>query len=383
MIIDLNGYVDNFGNKSFNEKPFNDVDALIFSELSYINFERLAPSSSCLKSRPFYLKNLPLFETNNLAKGEFTTKENIILLTKLKSSLRFRNVGICCVEDTHCLESEKQFYALTCVLPNKTRFISFRGTDLTLVGWKEDCNMSFLKQIPAQKCAVEYVNKVTSSFKYPFYIGGHSKGGNLCFYSFLTMDENLINRCIAAYSFDGPGFYDDELYKTERFSKYNDKLIKIVPRDSLVGIMLNHTKNAKVIDANSLSIFQHNPFNWKIDSKTGEFIYLKKRANQSYINEKALSNWLSSLSKEERILATNAIFELLGGTQSSLKHLISNFGSTMKNFISVRNSYSKEEKQKLNDILNRLFYYFNKARAHYRKERLKKVKNIFDKNKEN
>ncbi len=370
MIIDLNGYVRIFGNKTFFDKPFNDVDALILADLSYVNFCKLAPSISKPHARPFYLKDIPLEKSKSIAKDEFVADENVELLTLLKSSIRFRNIGLCYVENDYCLQSEKQFYGMTCILPNGIRYISFRGTDLTLVGWKEDCNMSFQKEIPAQKTAVDYVNKVTTYFDNNFIIGGHSKGGNLAFFAALTMNENLNNRCINAYSFDGPGFYDDELYKTDRYLFFKDKLIKIVPRDSLVGIMLNHTKNARVVDANSLSIFQHNPFRWKIDSKTGDFIYLKERAEQSYINERALSNWLSSLTKEERVLATNAIFELLGGTQYSLTHLIKNFGSTVTNFFKVSKSYSKEEKEKLNDILRRLFYYFNKARAYYNKERL-------------
>lgn len=372
MIIDLNGYVRIFGNKTFLESPFNDVDALVLADLSYVNFCSLAPSISKPHARPFYLKDIPLGESKSIAKDEFVADENVELLTLLRSSIRFRNIGLCYVENDYCLQSEKQFYAMTCVLPDGTRYISFRGTDLTLVGWKEDCNMSFQKEIPAQKTAVDYVDKVTSLFKNNFIIGGHSKGGNLAFFAALTMDENLMDRCIKVYSFDGPGFYDDELYKSDRYLLMKDKLIKIVPRDSLVGIMLNHTKNARVVDANSLSIFQHNPFRWKIDSKTGDFMYLKKRAEQSYINERALSNWLSSLSNEERIMATNAIFELLGGTQYSLTHLIKNFGATIANFFKVSNSYSKEEKEKLNDILKRLFYYFNKARDSYNQERLNK-----------
>lgn len=377
MIIDLNGYVEKFGNKSFDEAPFNNVDALVLAELSYVNFSSLAPSINKPNSRPFYLRNIPLFELSKLAKDEFTTNKNIVLLTNIKGSLRFRNIGICYVDEACCLKTEKQFYAFTLILPNKIRYISFRGTDLTLVGWKEDCNMSFLKETPAQECALHYVKKVTSLFDEKFYIGGHSKGGNLSFYSSLNIDKTLADRLIYAYSFDGPGFYDDELYKTDHYKEIHEKLIKIVPRDSLVGIVLNHTRNALVVDSNSLSVLQHNPYNWKIDSKTGDFVYLKRRADQSYVNEKALSNWLGSLSNEERMMATNTIFELLGGTSYSLKHLVTNFSQSVNNFFKVSKSYTKEEKEKLYDILKRLFYYFNNARRYYYKQKIRKtIKNL-------
>ena len=41
------------------------------------------------------------------------------------------------------VENEKQFSAITIIMPDNTLYVSFRGTDNTIVGWKEDFNMSF------------------------------------------------------------------------------------------------------------------------------------------------------------------------------------------------------------------------------------------------
>src|SRR5574344_632007 len=107
--MNLNQYIDVFGNITFLERPFNDVDALILAQLSYINFELVAPKIDELNRKPFLLK-------------------------KLKTSLRFRQIGVCYIKIDSSLETDKQFYGMTLVLPTGERYISYRGTDLTLVG---------------------------------------------------------------------------------------------------------------------------------------------------------------------------------------------------------------------------------------------------------
>lgn len=364
--MDILGYVENFGHLTFDEKPLNDVDALILSQLSYINFENLAPSIKDQSSKPFYLKSLQTRLIKTIATGEFTDRKNVKLLPLLKTSPRFRNIGITCVENDVSLKVEKQFYALTFILPNNEMFISYRGTDLTLVGWKEDCNMVFLKEIPAQQSAIDYVNRVAKRFDMPFYMGGHSKGGNLSFYSAFYMDSSLCDRCKAVYSFDGPGFYDTSWTENEQYKLIEDKLVKIVPYDSLVGILMNHTRNSRVVDSKSFSVLQHDPYNWKISKKTGDFVYLKQRARASYINERAIKTWLASLTKQELMMTVDVLFELLGGTKASIGDLIKSTPRTIANFFIIHSRYTKEQREKLSEILKRLFYYWRKSRKYYR-----------------
>ena len=58
------------------------------------------------------------------------------------------------------MNTEEQFSALEIVLGKKESFISFGGTDDTLIGWKEDFNMCFLSPIPAQTDAKAYLEDV-------------------------------------------------------------------------------------------------------------------------------------------------------------------------------------------------------------------------------
>ena len=50
-----------------------------------------------------------------------------------------------------------QFSAITAELEDGTTFIAYRGTDSTLIGWREDFNMSFETPVPAQTAALEYL----------------------------------------------------------------------------------------------------------------------------------------------------------------------------------------------------------------------------------
>ena len=52
--------------------------------------------------------------------------------------------------------------------------ISFRGTDDTIIGWKEDFNLS-TGVVPAQKGPYEYLQKISEHTDGMLRVGGHSK----------------------------------------------------------------------------------------------------------------------------------------------------------------------------------------------------------------
>ncbi len=363
--MDLLGYINTFGNKDFKERPFNDVDALIMAQLSYINFDLIMPTLKEDANYSLKIKDIPLNKIKELSSDELTTKKNAPMLTSLKSSLRFRDIAIKYIYKDSELEINKQFFACTFMLANNLHYIAYRGTDLNLYAWKEDLSMSYIDCVPAQKEAINYLNKVTSLFDGEYYIGGHSKGGNLAFYAALMQDLDHINRTIKAFSFDGQGFYNNALFENEYFHLMYPKLVKIVPKNCVIGIMLNDIKHFEVVDAKSVGIFQHNPHNWIIDKNNGEFKFLTRRSKQSYINELAVRNWIDSMTKEETILTVDVIFEYLGGLHLTLYSLIDNIPRTISTFLKVKKRYSKIQKQKISSIYKRLFYYYKKAYSFY------------------
>ncbi len=371
--MNLTHYINTFGNKTFKQRPFNDVDALIMSQLSYLNFDLVAPSINDKNLPPIYIKDLPLNRIKELVSNELTSRQNGPFLLALITSVRYKNIGIQYVLNEKDYVNEKQIFAITLLLPTGEHFISYRGTDLSLVGWKEDLKMSYVSRVPAQEVAINYLDKVTSLFSGSYYIGGHSKGGNLSFYAALSQNKEQIDRTLKAYSFDGQGFYSNNLFENEHFELIKAKLVKIVPKYCVVGIMLNDIKNIKVVDATSLGIFQHNPHNWIIDSKTGDFKYIKRRSKQSYINELAVHNWVESLNKEETILIVDVIFDYLGELHLSLTSLIEKLPRTIANFFRVHRQFSDLQKKKISSIYKRLFYYYRKAHLFYNSKEGKRV----------
>ena len=199
-------------NKTFKESSFNNIDSLILAYLSYFHFPNTLTR----------LKDLDISKTTKVEK-------NREFIKRVVTSNRYKDIESCFyVEDTNDL-IEKQFSAVTFLLPNNTMYISFRGTDSTLTGWKEDFNMAFMLPVPAQKEALNYVEKVTKLIPRKFYIGGHSKGGNLAVYAGCNLSNNLSTRIIKIYSHDGPGFIK-EFLTTSNYQNIKGKYRRPVPK---------------------------------------------------------------------------------------------------------------------------------------------------------
>ena len=301
-------------NKTFKESSFNDIDSLILAYLSYFHFP------NTLKR----LKDLDISKTTKVEK-------NREFIKRVVTSNRYKDIESCFyVEDTNDL-IEKQFSAVTFLLPNNTMYISFRGTDSTLTGWKEDFNMAFMLPVPAQKEALNYVEKVTKLIPRKFYIGGHSKGGNLAVYAGCNLSNNLSTRIIKIYSHDGPGFIK-EFLTTSNYQSIKDKIEKIVPSSSIIGMLLYTNENYKIIKSSARGILEHDPFSWLINENN--FIILKNLSDGTVFTNKVINDFLSSLSKEEREIFIDSLFTVLKSTNlTTLDEISKNFIVKLPNIL--------------------------------------------------
>ncbi len=301
-------------NKTFKESSFNDIDSLILAYLSYFHFP------NTLKR----LKDLDISKTTKVEK-------NREFIKRVVTSNRYKDIESCFyVEDTNDL-IEKQFSAVTFLLPNNTMYISFRGTDSTLTGWKEDFNMAFMLPVPAQKEALNYVEKVTKLIPRKFYIGGHSKGGNLAVYAGCNLSNNLSTRIIKIYSHDGPGFIK-EFLTTSNYQNIKDKIEKIVPSSSIIGMLLYTNENYKIIKSSARGILEHDPFSWLINENN--FIILKKLSDGTVFTNKVINDFLSSLSKKEREIFIDSLFTVLKSTNlTTLDEISKNFIVKLPNIL--------------------------------------------------
>ncbi|MBO7614406.1 MAG: DUF2974 domain-containing protein [Bacilli bacterium] len=203
----LKRYIYKFGDKSFDEFPFGNVDGALFAYLSYPCWEKVAPSIDDPDGKPFCFDELTPENIKMLIVGSPTPNQHRKLLTAIIKTKRYRNVKIKYIQEKFSYEKKQQYFALTFEIPGVGHYICFRGTDLTILGWEENFRFTLKTQNPSQIDAVEYINKVADKIDGPFYIGGHSKGGNLAIYAGVKIAPELQDRVIKVYSIDGPGFY--------------------------------------------------------------------------------------------------------------------------------------------------------------------------------
>lgn len=249
---------------TFDNAEPNEIDALIFSELSYVPFENIVPELGTNRSISLAEASERFFEINGekFSLGLILPSDILVLLKKAAQSKRFSNVSLWGYKSDTCLDAEKQFSAI-CFSYGKLTYVTYRGTDDTIIGWKEDLNMSLFTPVPSQKEGAEYLEKIAKLTQNKLIVTGHSKGGNIAVYSALNCPEKYHKRIEQVYSFDGPGFMN------EYISHYKDiditeKITTILPSKSVVGRIFEIIGNYKIIKSSTKGLMQHDAFTWHI-----------------------------------------------------------------------------------------------------------------------
>lgn len=299
---------------SFSQIPFGEADSLVLSQLSYLHFDGLVPPPS-RPEESVRLRDLFCAEWfSALSENVRDPVQNIELLTALSASPRFRNLRLSRYTNEIDPQDEKQFSAVTMQLDADTVYVAFRGTDATLVGWKEDLNMAFLSPIPSQKSAMLYLD--TLPFPYPktVLVGGHSKGGNLSVFAAAYANRTLQQHIKTIYSHDGPGFLTGML-ESPFFRAIAPKLQKSVPEYAVVGLLLEHHENYKIVQSNRSRIMQHDPFSWLIQN--GAFVESNRKAAEALRMNAALHRWLAATSPQDRAIFIDTLYELISSKDAT------------------------------------------------------------------
>ena len=306
------------GDLSFEASPINEVDCLIFCQLSYIDFSSIASGSFAkpkkLKDIAVQFENAPDFEQRK-KNSETMGKDNFPFLKEAAETNRFGNVLVSGFVSHTDSETEKQFAAVTFEFSKDNAFIAFRGTDGTIVGWKEDFNMAFMSPVPAQKDAVAYLEaSANADKKRKLIVGGHSKGGNLAIYSSVFCDAKIQKQITKVYNFDGPGF-EQNVLQSDAFTKMLPKLKTYLPQSSVVGILFNHREECvEIKSTESMGIFQHDPFTWFV--KAQSFVKVEGLTNDSKFIDSTLNDWLEQLDNKQREMFVDTLFEVLYATEA-------------------------------------------------------------------
>ena len=358
--MNINSYIAYKGHISFDELKFNELDSLILSELSYMNLDLVAPSIHHPRAKKVKIKDIDLTYLSAVSYGSVDNKKNEKMLKLMMESKRFQDMEVCF---THRIFDEKnynQFFAVTFIFPNGDAYISFRGTDITMVGWKEDFLMTFKPLILSQKESLEYFKCVIPHIKGNFYLGGHSKGGNLAMYVALKMGKKYEDRLIRSYSFDGPGFKDEAINQAA-VDRLEHKLIKYMTYNDVIGVVFNKHKNPHIVEANGVLLGGHDPFSWQVNVKTHSFKKKKDRSAISKKSEVAFNNWMDSISDDDRELAFDALFRLLKQVHTVYDLLSIGLPAVITKRNKVIKEYPEEEQKRIKMILDKLIKCFMKA----------------------
>lgn len=259
----IRGFLKQNGNKSFLDFPFCEADLIVIALLSYCNYEQ----SSITKNKDLYnsFTNIRDFMDENTKKritnNFFKPNEFLSFLEIFNKSSRYDNVELGFFEENRSNRNEIQFFGLTFFIDDKI-FVTFRGTDRSVVGWQEDFDLVLKDVIPSQEEAKNYLFKMVNLLKKPVYVLGHSKGGNLAYFAYYFNDINVQDMVIKVYNLDGPGFKFDtkKLYK-----KNKEKLVKIVPHDDVVGILLNDPSELIICKSSEVNVNAHDLLTWQFD----------------------------------------------------------------------------------------------------------------------
>ena len=247
----------------FEERSFCAVDSLVFAWLSYL---RLPGDMAELTNwQGLDVRELLRAECYQDMIGDLWDPEGSrSLLEAVAASPRYRGVRVCGYRTVSDAETTEQFAAMTFRFPAGFSYLSFRGTDSTIVGWKEDFNMAFRCPVPAQESAARYVDEAADTIDGPLLCGGHSKGGNLAVYGAAMCSDVARERIERAYSHDGPGFVE-EFLNGNAFADLSSRIDKTLPQSSIFGMMFETQEDYAIVESTEFSLLQHNPFSWVVD----------------------------------------------------------------------------------------------------------------------
>ena len=310
-------YVDWRGDIPFSASPFNDIDALILTQLSMVNFSGIIPSDTS-EGYMSLGDAADLYFADKKRESEpvsiLVPSQTYVILKKMAHTKRFENIKLAAYVNRIDADREEQFAAMTARIGDGCTFVIFRGTDDSIVGWKEDFNMSFMPTIPAQLEAAEYLDKIAKRVYGKLRVGGHSKGGNLAVYASTKCSPKTQKRILNVYNYDAPGF-SREFFALPEYRAISERVKSVVPQSSVVGMLFENDGRYSVVKSTVSGLMQHDAFSWEILGT--DFITLEELTKESRDMTQVMNQWLSKMDMESRKKFVNAIYEILVATKAT------------------------------------------------------------------
>lgn len=361
----------------FSKMPLTDADILCLNEIGYITFgEVLAGDFDLSKELALHDVLLRYEEQGQEIPYDFLlTKDRVDLIKLMVSSKRFE--GLCLSNYVNEIDEalEKQFAAMVFRLPeiNHTQIV-FRGTDDSMVGWKEDFKLTYMREIPAHRSAIAYLKNYLSTHEGQVVVSGHSKGGNLAVYATSHLPLEFQEKITCVYMLDAPGLQTSVL-KSQSYQAIRSRIKGIRPEESIVGVMLEIDVPQEIVASNSFGVFQHAATNWQVDELTGNYVLAEKPTELSLNLQQTFKQWTDELSSQELKLLFDTLFDtLIGSGITSLNDVSGlNLNSASKFLTAIGNFRSVDDRKK-NLMSKSIRLLFDTFTGHFKFKRLETPK---------
>lgn len=294
------------GDLSVKDSPFNDIDALILCEMVYVHFENIVPGVGEEGGITIAEAAAKYKKSKEKSVLYYAEKEDLFLA--LANTPRFAEMTLCNYVSTIDLKKQEQFAAMHINITPTLTFVAFRGTDASIVGWRENFNMSYMMPVPAQQSAVDYINQTMKGLFRKYWLGGHSKGGNLSIYAGMFCEPRNQKKIVRINSFDGPGF-NRTVVHDESYLAIKGKIAAYVPVSSVVGMLMEHEEEYQVVMSNGISLEQHEGLTWRVTGTNFEIADQVDGFSQ-YLST-TLKSWLSKVDVNDRRDFVEAVFHVL------------------------------------------------------------------------
>ncbi|WP_314913074.1 Mbeg1-like protein [Stomatobaculum longum] len=298
---------------SLRAAPFNEIDNVLLSYLAYADFgELLHEPKRRVSIETCFKRFCKKHDLANVRESKLFIERAPLLLEDMVCGARFRGTKVVHFREVFDKEKVQQFAALVFLLPDGTRYVSFRGTDSSITGWKEDFLMSITAETEGAKEAVSYLNDVAASVDGDFILGGHSKGGNFAMYAAAFCEDAVKGRIRKVYNNDGPGFRE-EIVRSAAYRELLPKITNIVPQTSIIGRLLSNEAAHTVVKSTAAGIFQHDVTTWEVTKD--KFVRAEPDAFSDFV-EKSLGTWLETMDDEARKSLVETVFSMIEMTEA-------------------------------------------------------------------
>lgn len=353
-------YLEKVKELTFDQEPLNILDKVCINEIGYLTYEKWLTASELQKT--INLHDYAEGKDLNPDYSFMVTKERVKLAEAMVKSRRFDGLNLSDYRSVLDKEVEKQFAVMIFSLPELDyQQIVFRGTDDSVIGWKEDFQLTYSREISAHRSALAFLSEYLPNLSGHITVSGHSKGGNLALYSAVQSSPALREQIAELLLLDSPGLMKSLLEKPS-YQELKAKMTVIRPQDSVVGVMLYWDMPAQLVAAEGIGFAQHNALTWEVDLATNDFVHEEQPTELSQRLEETFQKWIETLPNQQLKQVFDLFFDtILDSGIESLDDIgiktLPKLGQLLQEFSNLTN----QQKKVLQDGFKQLLWIFWKS----------------------